>query len=166
MTTGVKDVASDLEALVLETVPRLEGITEADSNLTRGAGTWSRKQVLGHLIDSALNNVHRFIRVQQVEELSFPDYDQPFWVDRAGYQERPWSILITLWAGLNDQVAAVIRRIPADRLRTPCRIGAAKPLPLEFIVRDYQKHLQHHLEQILAPESSTGKSHPPFAREE
>ena len=163
MATDVKDVADDLAGVVRDTLPRLEAIGEGDSGKTRGPGTWSRKQILGHLIDSALNNLHRFVRAQQAPELSFPDYDQPAWVAAGGYQERPWLALTGLWARLNEHLAHVISRIPGERLDTPCRIGGSKPLTLEFIVGDYVKHLRHHLEQILAPEAASGKSHPPFA---
>ena len=163
MQNNVSDVAVDLADLVHATTPNLQSITKAESNRTRGPGTWSRKQILGHLIDSALNNLHRFVRAQQVEELRFPDYDQPFWVDRGGYQEQSWASLVELWAGLNTHLANVISRIYPDRLDTPCVIGNSKPLSLEFLVRDYVKHLRHHLEQILEPEGSKGKTHPPFA---
>jgi hypothetical protein len=163
MAKDVKDVADDLSSIVRDTLPRLETIGEAGSLKTRGPGTWSRKQVLGHLIDSALNNLHRFVRAPRVAELSFPDYDQPAWVAAGGYQERPWPALTALWAGLNEHLAHVIARIPPESLGTPCRIGKTEPLTLEFIVRDYVKHMRHHLEQILDPGAAEGKSHPPFA---
>lgn len=160
--TPVGDVAEELWHIVDETVPALQRLGEEDSLRTRGPGTWSRKQVLGHVIDSALNNLHRFVRAQQGDELTFPDYDQPRWVSAGGYQERPWAALVALWSGLNDHVAHVVARIPADRLATPCRIGGSQPLSLEFLVRDYVTHLRHHLTQILDPEGAAGKTHPPF----
>jgi hypothetical protein len=159
----VKDVADDLSALLRDTVPALESISEAESLRTRGAGSWSRKQVLGHLVDSALNNLHRFVRAQQAEELAFPGYDQRLWVAAGGYDERPWRSLVSLWAELNAQVTHVVSRIPPERLGTRCRIGDGPPVSLEFIARDYMKHLRHHLEQILDPEASLGKKYQSFA---
>lgn len=163
MDTGVKDVADGLSGVLDDVVPRLEALSEADSHGTRGAGTWSRKEILGHLIDSAFNNLHRFVRAQQGAELAFPDYQQELWVRAGGYKERPWPALVGLWAQLNAHLAHVIAGIPADRLGTPCRIGESKPVTLEFIVRDYVTHLRHHLQQILDPAAATGKTHPPFA---
>ena len=160
--TRVSDVAEDLTRLIAETVPALETLGEEGSLRTRGPGTWSRKQVLGHVIDSALNNLQRFVRAQHGDELRFPDYDQPRWVAAGGYQERPWTSLVSLWSELNAQVAHVVARIPAERLATPCRIGESRPLALEFLVRDYVAHLRHHLTQILDPERAAGKTHPPF----
>ena len=146
----MQDVASELTAVLKETVPALEALSEAESRKDRGPGTWSRKEILGHLIDSALNNAHRFVRAQQGPELVFPAYEQRFWVATNGQQERPWPSLVALWKELNDHVAHVISRIPADRLGTPCRIGDGAPVTLEFIARDYVTHLRHHLQQIFA----------------
>lgn len=159
----VQDVASDLSAVLREAIPALAAISEADSHRTRGIESWSRKQVLGHLVDSALNNLHRFVRAQQSDRLTFPDYDQGHWVAAGGYDERPWPALVSLWGELNAQVAHVISRIPAPRLTTPCRIGDGQPVSLEFIARDYVKHLRHHLEQVLDPEASLGRKYKPFA---
>jgi len=163
MVNDVKDVARDLSATVDDSVPGLTAFSEGDSYRTRGPGTWSRKQILGHLIDSALNNLQRFVRAQQGAELVFPDYDQSFWVAAGGYQDRPWAALVGLWAELNRHLAHVISRIPSDRLGTPCRIGESQSMTLDFIVRDYVKHLRHHLAQILDPEGAAWKTHPPFA---
>ena len=157
------DVAKDLADVLASGRPALEAIGEADSLRTRGDGTWSRRQILGHLVDSALNNLHRFVRAQQVDELVFPGYEQNAWVDFGGYQERPWPAIVILWAELNGQIAHVIGRVPPERLATPCRIGDGPPVPLEFVARDYVRHLRHHLEQILEPESSRGKRYRSFA---
>ncbi len=157
------DVASDLLDELERSVPRLQAVTESQSQLPWAEGKWSSKQVLGHLIDSALNNVHRFVRGQQGGELRFPDYDQPHWVAAGGYQERPWEDLVLLWAQLNRHLVQVIRRIPAERESTPCRIGDSSVLALGFIVRDYLRHLRHHLTQILEPDQAGGRAHPPFA---
>ncbi|MCG6920995.1 MAG: DinB family protein [Acidobacteria bacterium] len=162
-TGALSDVAEDLERLIRETIPKLEAMGEAGSLKTRGPGTWSRKQILGHVVDSALNNVHRFVRAQQDDDFVFPDYDQPAWVAAGGYQERPWSRLVRLWVELNAHVVEVITRVPGERLGTTCRIGGSEPMTLEFLVRDYVRHLRHHLEQILDPDASRGETHPPFA---
>ena len=162
MPRSVSDVAEDLGGLLGETVPALEAIDEEGSLKTRGPGTWSRKQILGHLVDSALNNVQRFVRAQHAADLFLLDYDQPGWVAASGYQDRPWTDIIALWAVLNVHLVHVIARIPAAALETPCRIGDSEPMALEFIVRDSVRHLRHLLEQIQDPEGSRGKTHPPF----
>ncbi len=81
----------------------------------------------------------------------------------AGYADRPWGALVELWAQLNRHVAHVVSRIPPDRRGAPCRIGDGPPAALEFIARDYVRHLRHHLEQILEPVSAAGKAYRSFA---
>ncbi len=163
MTVPLADVAQQLTRDVENAILRLERVG-ADSAQPWAEGKWTRKQVLGHLIDSAFNNYHRVIRAQAAEELRFPDYEQGHWVDAGGYAERNWAELVQLWANLNVQLAHAITRVPAEALPRPCHIGAGAPVTLEFIVRDYPKHMAHHLRQILEGEEAAGKTHPPFAR--
>ena len=61
------------------------------------AQTWSPKEVLGHLIDSAANNHQRFVRAQETDALTVPGYEQNHWVESQGYQEADWPHLIALW---------------------------------------------------------------------
>ena len=125
-------------------------------------GEWCVKEVLGHLIDSALNNYHRVIRAQGEAELRFPDYDQRHWVDAGAYEERAWEDLVQLWAQLNRQLAHAIARVAHAALGRLCHIGAGAPVTLEDVVRDYPRHLRHHLRQILDAEEAKGRTHPPF----
>lgn len=158
----MKDVADELSLLVRETIPRLEAITATESRKL-GPGTWSRKDILGHLIDSALNNHQRFVRASLTGELTFPSYDGDAWVAAQAYRDRPWLALINLWAHLNAHLAHVVARIPGERLAAPCRIGAGEDVTLEFLVRDYLEHLRHHLAQVLDAGGARGGTQPPHA---
>jgi hypothetical protein len=112
---------------------------------------WSRKELLGHLIDSAGNNHQRFVRAQLQAEMSFPPYVQDQWVAAQGYAERPWPALVELWRALNEHLAHVAARIPAAKLRHVCTVSADEPSSLGRHVVDYVDHLEHHLGQILGP---------------
>ena len=111
-------------------------------------GTWSPKEVLGHLIDSASNNHQRFVRAQETDALTLPGYEQNHWVRSQGYDAAEWTHLIALWTHFNLHLADVIARIPADRYAVPCTIGGSKPVTLEFVIVDYLSHLKHHMAQI------------------
>jgi hypothetical protein len=144
------DVAGDLRAEIDSSAPRLRALTEAQVTSDRGPGTWVKKEILGHLIDSAANNIQRFVRAAAADPLVFPGYDQNAWVAVNQYRSRPWTELVDLWIGLNRQVAHLIESVPAGRLPTTCRIGDNQPATLEWLIRDYVTHLRHHLSQILA----------------
>ena len=117
--------------------------------MLRGApGTWSKKEILGHLLDSAVNNHHRFIRAQQVEELTFPAYAQDHWVRSQGYGERPWPELVDLWRLYNRHLAHVISLIPEEKLAVMCMIGPDEPVSLGYLIEEYMVHMRHHLQEF------------------
>ena len=84
-----------------------------------------------------------------MNEVASELYDQGAWVSMHGYRDRAWSELLDLWAALNRQVAYVIAAVSPERLQTRCIIGDNEPVPLEWWMRDYVRHLRHHLAQLL-----------------
>ena len=120
----------------------------ADVSLRPAPTAWSKKEELGHLIDSAINNYARIIRAQKEDAPSLPGYQQDAWVERQGYEERDWSELITLCSALNQHMLAAARRIPAAALARTCTIAGSKSMTLEFVIEDYVDHLVHHLQHI------------------
>ena len=100
------------------------------------------------MIDSACNNHQRFIRAQELPELTFPGYEQNLWVQKNGYHESDWRELVELWFLYNQRLADVIRRIPPEELETPCTITLYETCTLGFLVDDYLDHLLHHLGKI------------------
>jgi hypothetical protein len=144
----VKALGAELARLVDATQASLLTISEADSGTPIRPGGWSRKQVIGHLIDSASNNHQRFVRAVLQGSLEFPGYDQEDCIRVAAVQDMPWPGLIALWAGYNRYLAHVLAHLPEDALQAPCRIGSSKPVTLQFLAEDYLVHLVHHLQQV------------------
>jgi hypothetical protein len=141
-------LAEELRAEVERAAGRCRNLSETDVNRDRGAGRWLKKEILGHLIDSAANNHQRFVRAQFTSPFVWPGYDQQAWVPVHHYAERPWVELVNLWLALNLHVAAVIEHVPVEKLLTPCTIGDHEPASLEWWMRDYLRHMRHHLEQF------------------
>ncbi len=143
-------VANDLFQTIEAALPKLRAISEQNAERSRAAGKWSSKQIIGHLIDSAANNHHRFVRAQQGLGLAFPPYAQDHWVSSQHYQDRSWDDLVTMWHAYNLHLSHVIGRIPEDRRHVPCTIETDTPVTLEFLASDYVVHLRHHLGQVGA----------------
>jgi hypothetical protein len=146
------DAARDLRDIVSECERRFLAIPDKEAGRSSGQGQWSRKQILGHLIDSATNNHQRFIRMQLAEVLKFPGYEQNEWVRLNHYAARPWKDLVVLWAAYNRHLAEVIEHIAPETLthvwdKTGDQGGDTR-YDLEFVATDYVAHLRHHVEQI------------------
>jgi hypothetical protein len=142
------NVANELLSVVEAASEALRRISDPEASLMSAPGHWSKKEILGHLLDSALNNHHRFVRAQEVEELTFPAYAQEHWVSSQGYAERPWPELVDLWRLYNRHLAHVISLIPEEKMAVICVIGADKPVSLGYLVEDYVVHLRHHLQEL------------------
>lgn len=129
---------------------RLVQITEAESEQFPAPGKWSKKQILGHLIDSAANNHQRFVRVQLTNGLSLLGYAQNDWVAVQQYQSASWSDLLALWKSYNQHLLHVLKNIPTEKLPNTFRIDESEEVTLGYWMEDYVRHLQHHLQQILS----------------
>ena len=145
----MQSTLDDFRSTLDDAVVQLSKITDSDSQRAVSPEKWSRKQVLGHLIDSAANNHQRFVRAQLTQELVLPGYEQERWVAVQHYQDEPWDALIALWHQYNRHLLHVMALVPGDHLGRRCIIGGKEAVTLEFLMKDYVVHLKHHLQQIL-----------------
>ena len=145
MTTQNDGQHNTLRQTIDVWLPKLRLITEEQANQVVGS-KWTRKQLIGHLIDSAANNHQRFIRLQQGDLSGFPGYDQEQWVDKGHYSYNTWSNIIQLWYLYNQQLALVIEHVDVRQLHAT---WTDKKADLQFLMEDYVAHLSHHLERVV-----------------
>src|ERR1035438_6981326 len=107
------ELAQLLQKTIDEELPLLRAVTEGEADVKTPAA-WSRKEELGHLIDSASNNHLRFVRAALEPEFHGPSYDQNGSVTLHGYQEMGWRDLLEFWRQYNTLLIEVIARIPED----------------------------------------------------
>lgn len=112
---------------------------------------WSKKEILGHLCDSAINNIESFIKIQYEEPLYvIQSYNQNHWVIVQNYQDRSLDEIVNLFQALNKQVVNIVKNIPNEKLSNLCDIGNNQYQTLEWLIKDYLEHLEHHIhKQIL-----------------
>lgn len=146
-------IASALDRLRnhIEQVPeRLNALPETD--LTQHApGKWSRKEILGHLIDSALNNLKRFTDAPLASgPYVLQGYRQDDLVRVNRYQHLPLAHLLTLWSSLNAQIVYVTETLSIDVLSKPIRFNQldVPDRTLGWLIEDYVAHLEHHLKSL------------------
>ncbi len=111
-------------------------------------GGWTRKQIVGHLLDSATNNRQRFVRAATEEHYAGPRYVQDAWVAAHGYGEQGWETLLRWWQTEHEILAAVVDRIPEERLGAECAVGDDAPVTLRFLIEDYLAHQRWHFAQM------------------
>ena len=139
---------SGLSEIVTQALPRLQAISEARAANKPVPEVWSAKQVLGHLIDSGVNNHACFVRAGAEDGLSLPGYDQNAWVRLGGWQERSWADLVAFWAACQTQIAHVIAGLTPEARAHTLSIGGGEAVTLEFVATDYVRHQLHHLAQV------------------
>ncbi|MDL2343469.1 DinB family protein [Deinococcus sp. MIMF12] len=137
-----------LRETVLEHLPRLQAISEARAGHQPAPEVWSAKQIIGHLIDSGVNNHARFVRAGAEDGLSLPGYDQDLWVAAGAYQERSWAGLLALWEAYQLQLAQVMERLSPQQRSHTLTVGGGEPVTVQFLAEDYVRHQLHHLAQI------------------
>ncbi len=129
----------------------LKNITEEDFSFKATENKWSKKQILGHLIDSATNNHHRFIR-SQFEKNPVILYNQNDWNKFGYYQMFDSNQLIDFWTVYNKQLLGLLLSMPSEYFQLTCYVEENELFTLENVLYQYLTHLEHHLEQLAGKE--------------
>ena len=142
----MKKTAAALEGLINQNRIPLQSIPEDKMRSKPAPHKWSKKEILGHLVDSAENNIRRFIAARY-EESPFIVYNQDKWVSVNNYQEWRVNDIIELWYLLNKQVVAIWENTPSGTEQRSCLTEELHTI--DWLANDYIKHLKHHLHQVL-----------------
>lgn len=157
----MEDLAIKLKAVIESASDRLNGLSNEAVSSKPSPDKWSKKEILGHLIDSASNNHQRFMNAQFKNDLVFNGYAQDQWVEYQDYQNADWSEVVLLFLSYNLHLSRVIDNIPRGVLRRQLtdhnfHLIAFKTVPqgeatsLAYFIDDYINHIEHHLKQILS----------------
>ena len=142
----MKSIASALENIINKHLPVLLVIAENDFSFKPFADKWSKKEIMGHLIDSAQNNIRRFL-VAQYEDEPTIIYLQDKWVSASAYQQWNTDNIINLWYLLNMQICMILKNTPHKMYDRQCMTTELHSI--EWYAEDYLKHLLHHLHVVL-----------------
>ena len=140
-------VTTSFRIMLQEVPPRLARISSEAAGHRSKPDSWSAKQELGHLLDSAIMNHQRLLRVLSEENPTLSDYDGVFCETAHNYHARSWQELIETWRALNSHFLWAIERVPDAAWQRPC-VFDGKPVTLEFFVNDYIHHALHHLQHM------------------
>lgn len=148
----MEDTIQQLQTIINSFTPQLQSIHEDAWSFKPDPAKWSKKEIVGHLIDSAQNNIRRFI-VAQYEDNPKIKYAQDTWVAASNYQNCLTKDLVGLWILMNKHICMILKNIPVgmeERLSE-----TSEPHSINWLAADYNKHLLHHLHQLLELEPIT-----------
>lgn len=156
----MKDFINEFYNTLEKTEKKFRAITEEQSAYKPVPGKWSQKEILGHLIDSSINNIRRIVIGQMQNSLVFQGYEQNEWIRLQNYQKEDWNFLIDLWKLNNLHFIHIVEEI-SERIYTKQftehnfdqilseKFEKGKPVTLEDLIRDYLSHMKHHINQIV-----------------
>ena len=143
------EIAQNIREIIEKVLPLLRALPMSRVAEKPRPEKWSKKEILGHLVDSACNNQQKFVRTMAQPHLDFVGYDQNHWVESQQYQRMDWRTLVDFWAAYNLHIAHIIENVDPSKLDRTISINGSEKFTLRFIMSDYAEHLTHHLKQIL-----------------
>ena len=148
----MKNTILELQQIIHEYCVKISDLPENEFIAKPLPHKWSKKEVLGHLIDSAQNNLRRFICGQYESSPPHIIYDQDFWVQANDYGHMNKEDLIQLWRLINERICSILQTMPSANYAKMCNSGkgSIQLHSLDWFAEDYVKHMKHHLNQIIA----------------
>jgi hypothetical protein len=147
------EITSHLNSLVNEWEPILAGLSEKVINQRQNSQERTIKQILGHMIDSASNNIHRIVHLQYDNiPSSFPDYanlgNNDRWIKIQNYREEEWNLLIQHWKYSNLHLIHVINNVDPAALDNEWISALGMRVSLRSMIIDYLRHFKLHISEI------------------
>lgn len=139
--------------LLKEWEPKLLSLPEEIILLRKNKQQRTIKQILGHMIDSASNNIHRIVHLQYQESpLIFPDYahfgNNDRWIAIQDYRSENWDDLVQLWKFINRHIVHVIRNVNCEKLNNEWLDALGEKVSLKSMIINYLSHFNLHLNEI------------------
>jgi hypothetical protein len=146
----MKTIVDDLRSVVQQFTPKLQAINQHEFAAKPLPNKWSKQEVIGHLTDSAQNNLRRFI-VGQYENRPKIVYQQDFWVASNNYQNARKDDVINHWRIINERICDILTAMPVSNHTK--EVDTSKSTneyhTLIWLAEDYVKHMKHHLNQVI-----------------
>ena len=145
----MKEKITKFECVLNELTASNICIKATDFEIKTTENKWSKKEVLGHLIDSAINNIQRFTEIQTFDKpYKIRTYNPDDLVKSNDYQNKNNQELFDLWMNLNLHILHILKNQTNETLAFQLILPNGELSDLQFLIEDYFDYLYHHLNQI------------------
>lgn len=150
------ETINKLEELLTITKKYISNSSDADLSLKANPEKWSKKEIIGHLIDSGINNIQRFTAIQfEKEPYRIKPMKQVELVKVNDYQNSEIEELSAFLMSLNIRIKNLMSRQNAQTLATKIELYTKGNLSdLRYLMEDYVAHFEQHVNQIIKPSST------------
>ena len=153
MILPFQQICEELSALISKWESIL--LSQPEKTITNRKNSQNRsiRQIVGHMVDSATNNIHRVIHMHyQSSPIKYPDYanlgNNDRWIAIQNYQEEDWNDLVGLWVSLNRHMVHLIKQVDVSKLDQYWISALNEPVTLREMITDYPRHFKLHLDEI------------------
>ena len=140
------ETTNKLEQLLERGMEYLTQSSESEMNRKIYVGKWSKKEILGHLIDSGINNLQRFTEIQfENKPYRIRKYNQDELVKANDYQNSETKEIVGFWNSINNRILNLIKKQTEKTLNYKIELEKDNTSDLRFLMKDYVEHLEYHL---------------------
>lgn len=144
------DISKNIEGLIEQISDYVESVNSHELSKKSKPTSWSKKEILGHLIDSGLNNLQRFTEIQFNEKpYRIKTYKQEELVKANNYQNAEVKDILALLRALNKRLLSIIKLQSEENLEYKIIGPNGEKFNLRFLIEDYLIHFEHHSKQII-----------------
>jgi hypothetical protein len=146
-------IINEITTLVQTWESLLASLSEEVITKPRNSQNRTIKHILGHLIDSTSNNIHRIVHLQNLPSpLVFPNYatygNNDRWIAIQDYQNEDWTNMVQLWKYSLLHLCHVISNVDQSRLENEWIAGPGETVTLGEMINHFSGHLKLHLSEI------------------
>ena len=145
----MKETIIRLDQLIESGLQHISDCSKSELSHKPNANKWSKKEIIGHLIDSGIHNLQRFTEIQyENKPYKIRKYFQDGLVIANDYQNVDIDDRLAFWIAVNNQIRFVMKMQTSETLSYPIELSTGVVSDLRFLITDYVDHLEHHLNQI------------------
>lgn len=135
----------------------IEGLTPGEMRAHPVPGTWSIQQIVLHMMDSDLIASDRMKRVIAEEGPTLIGYNETAFSEKLFYDDLDAALATDVFDKNRRLTAVILRNVPDEAFARTGEHNESGTITLEYLVKTYVEHLDHHLTFLYDKRRRLGK---------